>query len=277
MPLEGWLIVAKKNIFIVKDVEQPLPYLRVIPRLLNGRKVHVEPHKLCTITKCLVDPCLHVKIPLFMPDSKSKVISPFEAANSLNDCNNKVCRAAARLLELFQEVGYLAGISGSLAYKPHSANDIDIVVYGSSEEAYMFLKELRQEGVTRPLYPDNTYSNRLLFGRFLGVPYSIRLVSVTKPRPCIKRVLERPIVFSAKVIDSVSYTTPAYYLVKVEKGVYNGIILLIRTLRLRYTELNCKYVVVKGVLERVCGNMIVSPDVNGYITCNEGPTDTRSI
>lgn len=269
MPLEGWIVVAKKDVFIVKDVEQPLPYLRVVPRLLNGRKVHVEPHRLCTVTRCLMDPCLHVEIPLLMPDSKSKVISPFEAAKLLNDCSNRVCRVASRFLELFQEVGYLAGISGSLAYKPHSANDIDIVVYGNSEEAYTFLKELRQKEATKPLYSNDTYSKRLLLGRFLGVPYSIRLIPVTNPRPCIKRVLERPVTFSAKVIDSISYTTPAYYLVKVEKGMYNGTVLLIRTLRLRYTELSCRRVVVKGVLERVCNNMVVSPDVNGYIICYE--------
>ncbi|HIP85379.1 MAG TPA: hypothetical protein EYH17_01895 [Pyrodictium sp.] len=269
LPLEGWLIVAKNNVFIVKDVEQPFPYLRVVPRLLNGRKIHVEPHKLCTITRCLVDPCLNVKIPLFMLDSSSKVISPFEAANSLNNCKSKVCYAAKCLLELLQEVGYLAGISGSLAYKPYTANDIDIVVYGNSEEAYMFLKELRQEGITKPLYPNNIYSNRLLFGKFLGIPYSIRLVSVTKPRPCIRRVLERQITFVAKIVDSIPYTTPAYYLVEVEKGVYAETMLLIRTLRLRYTELNCKYVIVKGVLERVCDNLIVSPDVNGYIVCSD--------
>jgi len=204
-----------------------------------------------------------------MPDSKSKVISPFEAAKSLSNCYNRVCRAASRFLELFREAGYLAGISGSLAYKPHSANDIDIVVYGNSEEAYMFLKELRQEEATKPLYSNDTYSKRLLLGRFLDVPYSIRLVSVTSPRLCIKRVLEGPVTFSAKVIDSIPYTTPAYYLVKVEKGMYNGTVLLIRTLRLRYTELSCRHVIVKGVLERVCGNMIVSPDVNGYIMCRE--------
>lgn len=262
-------MIVKENVFIVKDVEQPFPQLRVVPRLLNGRKVHVEPHNLCRVVKCFVDPCLRTKIPLFMPDSKSKIISPFEAAKSLNECNSRVCRAASRLLELFQEVGYLAGVSGSLAYKPYTANDIDIVVYGDSEEVYMFLKELRQEGITKPLYSNNIYSNRLLFGRFLDVPYSIRLVSVVKPRPCIKRVLERTVVFSAKIIDSISYTTPAYYLVSVERGAYSGTTLFVRTLRLKYTELNCKYVVVKGVLERTCNSMIVSPDINGYITCTQ--------
>jgi len=267
LPLEGWLVVVKEDVFVVKDVEQPFPYLRVVPRFLNGRKVHVEPYELCRVVKCFVDPCLRIKIPLLMPDSRSKIVSPFEAARSLDRCNSRVCQAALRLLELFQEVGFLAGISGSLAYKPCTANDIDIVVYGDSEEVYKFLKELRQGGVTKPLYPDTAYSNRLLFGRFLDIPYSIRLVSITRPRPCIKRVLKRTVVFTAKIVDSISYTTPAYYLVNVEKGAYSGATLLVRTLRLRYTELNCEYVVVKGVLEYTCNGIIVSPDINGYIAC----------
>ncbi len=270
-PVEGWIVASKKLIGIVKGCEQPLPGLHYVPRVVEGRRVPKDPDDLCSYVECRFSRCTGRRVPIAFGDY---VISPFDALQGVKGCDTRVCRAALELLDHLASAGVeLAGVTGSLAYRPGRARDVDVVVYGLRDgyRAYRALMDMRRDGISQPLNsPDtgwepsvaSTVSGRLLLGVYRGNIYSVRIVKCVSPLPCTpSRPLGRVKVCGRLVHVEEPWLTPTVYRI-----VGDGAATYILTYRLRYAELpQGVRVCVKGILEESCGLKRVVPDVGGSV------------
>ncbi len=255
--MEGWLLLGGGSVYIVKGDEEPLPRVYAVPRLLGGVKLHVDPRELCSYTECVEDPCLEGCLAPVVDPRRYRVVSPFEAAEGLSG-GTRLEDAARELLSVFLREGFIAGVTGSLAYAPHLARDIDVVVYGLHEEAYELLRELRSSGLTsNPWEPW-----RLTEGLYRGVPYSIRLMRAASPRRCLRRrVAARGVCVEGVVVYSDAHATPSIYILDAD-----GLEVVVATYRMRYSELPVGVRVrVCGVIEEHGGRTMLVPDREGVL------------
>jgi len=271
-PVEGWLVKSRGLVGFVKGCYHPLPGYILTPRVLDGMKTWRRVEAGATLTRCFDFP-VHVSYP-----EKARFYSPVELLRRLRSCGSAICRAAVTLAE------YLAsaagpdhvGVTGGLAYSPTDASDIDLVVYGLNEtmEAYRALSDLRAEGRTHPYggqghawskedvdLHEKLARERLLFGRFMGYEYNVRLVPCVVPSPCTRVVTLGEAKISGRICSSLSFTTPTHYLLCGHSGAVH-----IVTHRLRYTELPLGALVeVKGKRQLVCGREALTPDHGGWV------------
>jgi len=181
----------------------------------------------------------------------------------------------------------LVGVTGSLAYSPEDAEDIDLVAYGPRiERVYKALRDLREDAITQPFrgrghaWSDYDYllnniiaSRRLLFGYYKGFEYNVRLVYCTKPVRCIPiRVLGRARL-EADIVSSISFSTPALYTLRIRKifdtdiSLLNGLeYIQMITFRLRYMEIPVSSrIIVRGEIESLEGVPRIIPDHGGFV------------
>ncbi|NPA05444.1 MAG: hypothetical protein GXO09_05060 [Crenarchaeota archaeon] len=257
--MEGWLLVGVEgDVYIVKGDEEPFPLVYAVPRLIGGVKIHAEPQEVCSYMPCSRDPCLEgASAPLLNP-SRYTLVDPFEALERLPP-ETPLARAARRLADEFLERGFMVGLTGSLAYNPGSAHDIDLIVYGDADDAYEVLLELRRRNTTT-----NPYEPwRLLEGVYMGLPYSIRLMRRRAPRRCMRGRVTGRICVEGSVAYSDAYATPAIYEVRTPQEAS----FLVKTYRMRYSEIPAgSRVRVCGHLEEYEGFEILVPDRGGYIS-----------
>ena len=276
-PIEGWLIVDGNRVLgYVKGCQHPLPYLFVAPRRSGSWYVVRE-------TRCFLG--------LVTPISKPKphmLASPFEAATRLRKaCREKRSKWCLTVLgfleELESSIGSGIGVTGSAAYYFEEAGDIDIVVYGSraGRRAYSVLREMREQGKTTPFKSigknwskkdvelhKRLAEKRLLQGYYKDIPYTIRIVACKKPAPCIPVRVKNIVRVRARIADSsLSYFTPAYYLLEEVHGDVELDRLVMLTHRIRYQELpNNTRIEVLGLIEEHCSMVYaLTPDHNGYV------------
>jgi len=272
--VEAWLVKASDFIGFVKGCNHPLPEYIVVPRIVKGSKTWSAVHpRLAKETPCF-------DFPVSVAGPSARFLSPVDAAQRLRrNCASGVCRAALELLDaLASAVGWdSVGVTGSLAYSPEQADDIDIVVYGYGKvlEAYRVLAELRGSGLTRPylgrghawsredrLLHAKLARKRLLFGVFQGYEYNVRLVTCTSPAPCTRVRSLGHIEVRGRLCSALGFTTPAHYMLCTTGGHRVHIV----TYRLRYSELPLGVMLeVRGLRQELCGRELVTPDHGGYI------------
>jgi hypothetical protein len=278
-PVEGWLIETGRVLGFVKGCFQPLPLLVYTPRIVDGVKTWDPSSVPRAWTRCFDFP-----VPVADP-GRARLVSPVEAKRLLRACRSPACRAARLLLEELEAAAGSdrVGVTGGLSYRPESAGDVDLVVYGwrQSLEAYRRLRELREEGLTGPHLGgghgwgrreeelhQRLSSRRLLFGTVGGVEYNVRLVPCEKPSPCARVRSLGEALIRARLCGGVGYTTPAVYTLCGTEAVGEVWPLprLLITYRLRYTELPLGALVeVDGALQEQCGMPAVTPDHGGYL------------
>ncbi len=272
-PVEGWIAYWGDNVGVVKGCQQPLPKLYIIPRLVGSVKVKNEPWRLCGLVECKPTPCLPEPLPT-IEAWRVRLLAPWDAVPRIDGCSTRTCTVAREMLEYIESTGArYYGITGSLAYSPAKARDIDIVVYGFNDglKVYRLLADLRAEGVTEPLKePDTPWepglrrslSQRLLLGRIKGIAYSIRLVTCTAPEKCL-RVGRLGWLRVCGVLKPLSapWATPVYYRLFHEHSV-----VVVKSYRIRYTELANTHACVEGFLEKDETGIYLVPDRGGSVT-----------
>lgn len=239
--------------------------------------------------KLVKHPCLGGRSALIVHPENVNLVSPIEAARNLRSrCFSKICRAALEFLEyLSAEGGDLVGVTGSLAYDSEKAEDIDLVAYGPRiERVYKALHDLREDGITRPFrgrghaWSNSDYllnsiiaSKRLLFGYYKGFEYNVRLVYCAKPARCIPIKVLGKAVLEADVVSSTSFSSPAFYMMRIRKILDTDVALLtglehiqMITFRLRYMEIPVgSRVIVRGEIETLEGVLRIIPDHSGFV------------
>ncbi len=278
-PVEGWLAKTRRSLGFVKGCHQPLPRLFYTPRLVEGVKTWNPPRGLVideaaawSTTRCGIESYI-------LDPSRALLHAPWEAAAGLRSCDAPICRAALGLLELLglapgEPPG---GVTGGLAYSPGSASDIDLVVYGlgAGEEVYRALRDLREDGVTAPLWGrghgwsaadeglhEALATARLLQGVYRGFVYEVRVTACTAPSHCPRIHVEGWAVVEGVVCGGLGYTTPSLYRVCGAGGEE----WLVMSYRLRYTELpRGLRVRVGGQVQRLCGLRVLVPDHGGSV------------
>ena len=275
----------------MKGCFHPLPGFFFVPRVVSGKKVHrpiIANHSNQGLN-LVRHPCLGGRRAFIVHPGNARLLSPIMAAKNLKTmCSSKLCKAALDFLEYLSAEGEgLVGVTGSLAYDPRNAEDIDLVAYGPRiERVYKALRDLRKDGITLPFrgrghaWSDSDYylnnviaSQRLLFGRYKGFEYNVRLVYCTKPARCTPIKVLGEAVLEADIVSSISFSTPAFYLMRIRRVLGTDVALPTRlehmhmmTFRLRYMEIPTgSRVMVKGEIESLEGVLRIVPDHVGFV------------
>ena len=280
--IEGWIArTATGTIGFIKGCFQPDNNMYYF----SPRIVHIDDIKKDQAVFYRRDACLGGKKVYMLDARRAELYSPIELKKKLKSCRRKICVDAREFIEYLPGDDRI-GVSGRLGYDPENAHDIDIIVYGQreGEKVYKALIDLREDKVTEPFYgvgrgwsKYDAYLNKLvaerrvIFGLFRGVEYNVRIVPCVCPQKCIpRRTISRIATIGVLVDNRLSFTTPAYYIVRLDREVRVGRFriewIFLVTYRLKYSDLPAGLAVeIEGDLELFESLVSIVPDHRGYV------------
>jgi hypothetical protein len=228
---EGYMVKYKDCIWAVKGCFHPPDYIIAIPRYYKGIKLKRKEDSLSFVkvkfphlVKYIPEIGIHVPL---LPIKDCEILNPYEA----NINNNKI-------IDFINLLGGKIGVTGSYLYLG-TGRDIDL--FSEDENHYYRLLDLRKRGITEPLEDINddeietldrkSYRflkiNRILEGKYMGIPYTFKIVKCFEIGKVIKKFQFQSIV---KIINPIkSYTLPTLYFT--DLGFY------LTSFRIRFTEL----------------------------------------
>ncbi|RUM47605.1 MAG: hypothetical protein DSY37_01880 [Hyperthermus sp.] len=284
-PVEGWMVRTRSTIGFVKGCLHPLPYLYYVPRVIAGIKLYDEPGitsavKFAEPELIREDPCLGLRTTL-VHIKEAGFTTPWDAARRLlKTCKRRICQTALSLIEQIENANprVLVGVTGSLAYNPTEAEDIDIVAYSQPSElqdVYRLLAELREEGYLKPYHGEGHQwsssdkelnlrlsEKRVLLGIVDSFEYNVKLVACLAPARCVRLRRIGETVWRGRVCTSINYTIPSLYVI-----CNGGRRVNMLTYRIRYTEIPAGVdIEVRGWLEEWCSGLkVLVPDHGGHV------------
>ncbi len=253
MIVEGFFLIHRQIIWVVKGVDVCEGHVIAFPRYdIRGRKLSYEVIAKLIKTYSRASDCSPRPSPL-VPLAEAEVIDP----RDLIDAD----RIAKDMASIFS---CEAGLTGSRAWG--SGNDIDLIFYGEEcvPEVLRVMKELRENGVTKPPSEGKwdglgmgarryRMSNSLLEGIWGDIPYSFRIVS--GPRSPRRPTILRRVNVCGYLTPISNIALPYTY----ELHVGNTKIKL-ESLRMQHSEIGEVAVCVEGTLEsRIDGMVLTLP------------------
>ena len=232
---EGTIIYYKDIIWVVKGIRHPPKFAIALPRYHTQGRVEMLDYAIWMLSDCVPYPLPHVPL-------KEAVV--YDPRNLLRRSS-----VASRLAKKLEGFGCEFGLTGSLAVFGEG-RDVDLIAYNEwcFEDLYHYLRELRERGRIKPLegkwdgIGENLKRWRLehsaLEGILDGIPFSLKMVK--SGERCRRPVKVRSIKVRGRMIAINDYAFP--YLYKVNN-------LVVEALRLQYSELNGKEVIMRCDLE----------------------------